>query len=84
MKQFWLVCGMCQTYWAHVFLIGCARHPVTACNPLELGSSVQLPTMFPTLVALRPALAHSTVLMCTHWHVRVPVLWNCGEKKKKG
>ena len=71
MKQFWLVCSMCQTYWAHVFLIGCARHPVTACS--QLGSSVRLPTLFPTLVELLPALAHSAVLVCTHWHMRVPV-----------
>ena len=78
MKQFWLDCGMCKTYWAHVFLIGCARHPVTASNQLELGSIVRLPTLFPTLVASLPAWAHSTVLVCTHWHVRVPVLCNCG------
>ena len=42
MKQFWIVCSMCQTYWAHVFRIGCARHPVTACN--QLGLIVRLPT----------------------------------------
>ena len=78
MKQFWFVCIMCQTYWAHVFLIGCARHPVTACNQPELGSNVQLPTSFPTLVALLPTLAPSAVLVCTHWHVRVPMLGNCG------
>ena len=76
MKQFWFVCSMCQTYWAHVFLSGCARHPVTACSPL--GSSARLPTLFPTLVALLPALAHSAVLVRTHWHMRVPVLSNCG------
>ena len=80
MKQFWLVCSMCQTYWAHAFLVGCARHPATARNQLELGSSVQLPTLFPTLVALLPALAPSAVLVCTHWHVRVPVLCYCGAK----
>ena len=78
MKQFWLVCSMCQTYWAHAVLSGCARQPVTACSPL--GSIVQLPTLFPALVALLPALAHSTVLVCTNWHVRVPVLWNRGAK----
>ena len=75
-KQFWLVCSMCQTYWAHAFLSGCARQLVTACSPL--GSSVRLPTLFPTLVALLPALAHSAVLVRTHWHVRAPVLCNCG------
>ena len=75
-KQFWFVCSMCQTYWAHVFLSGCARQPVTACSPL--GSIVRLPALFPTLAALLPALAHSTVLVCTQWHVCVPVLCNCG------
>ena len=72
MKQFWFVCSMCQTYWAHAFLSGCARHLVTACSPL--GSSVRLPTLCPTLVALLPALAHSAVLVCTHMDVRVPLL----------
>ena len=81
MKHFWLDCSMCQTYWANVFLIGCARHLAPACSQLELGSSIQLPTLFPTLVALLPALAHSVVMMCTHGHVRVPVLWNCGANK---
>ena len=76
MKQFWFVCSICQTYWAHVFLIGCARHPATACS--QLGSSVRLPTLFPTLVALLPALAHPAVMVCTHWHVRAPVVRNCG------
>ena len=75
-KQIWLVCSMCQTYWAHVFLIGCAKHPVPACS--QLGLSVRLPTLFPTLVALMPALTHSTVLVFTHWHVHVPVLCNYG------
>ena len=56
----------------HVFLFGCAGHPVMARS--QLGSSVLLPTLFPTLVELLPALARSTVLVCTHWHVRVPVL----------
>ena len=72
MKTFWLVCSMCQTYWAHVFLFGCARLPVMACS--QLGSIVRLPTLFPTLVALLPSLAHSAVLAHTHWHLRVPVL----------
>ena len=36
--------------------------------------------LVPTLVALLPALAHTTVLVRTHWHVRVPVLCNCGTK----
>ncbi len=71
----WFVCSMCQTYWAHVFPIGCARHHVSACN--QIGSSVRLPTLFP---ALLPTLAHLTVLVCTHWHVGVPVLWNCGAR----
>ena len=75
----WFVCLMCQTYWAHVFLIGCASHPVTACS--QLGSSVRLPTLFPTLVALLPALAYSAVLVCTHWNASVPVLSNCGATK---
>ena len=76
MQQFGFVFSMCQTYWAHVCFIGCAGHPVTACN--QLGSIVRLPTLFPALVALLPTLAHSAVLVCTHWHVRVPMLWNCG------
>ena len=72
MKQFWFVCSMHQTYWAHAFLIGCARHMVKALS--QLGSSVRLPTLLPTLVALLSALAHSTVLVRTRWHVRLPVL----------
>ena len=36
MKQFWFVCSMCQTYWAHVFLIGCARHIVNGMQPAWL------------------------------------------------
>ena len=47
-----------------------------ACS--RLGSSVRLPALFSTLVAPLPALAHSAVLVCTHWHLRVPVLWNYG------
>ena len=38
-------------------------HPVMACN--QLGRIVRLPTLFPTLVALLPALAHSAVLVYT-------------------
>ena len=77
-KQFWFVCSMCQTCRAQVFLIGCARHLVAACS--QLGSRARLPTLCPALVPLLPALAHSAMLVSTHWHVRVPVLWNCGEK----
>ena len=62
MPQFWFVCSMCQTYWAHVFLIGCAWHLAQACS--QLGSNVRLPTLLTTLVALLPALAHSVVFMC--------------------
>ena len=56
----------------------CARHPVMACN--QLGSSVQLPALFPTLVAPLPTSAHLAVLVCTYWHVCVcvPVLRNYG------
>jgi len=59
--------------------VACARLIGPTCFSLvvldtQLGSSVRLPTLFPTLVALLPTLAHSTVLVCTHWHVRVPML----------
>ena len=76
MKQLWFVCSTRPSYWTHVFLIGCARHPATACS--QLGSIVRLPTLFPTLAALLPALAHLALLVCTHWHVRAPVLCDHG------
>ena len=47
-----------------------------ACS--QLRSHVRLSALFPTLVAPLPALAHSAVLVCTHWHVRVPVLCSHG------
>ena len=77
MKHFWFICSMCQNYRAHAFLIGCAGHPVMACS--QLCSSVLLPTLFPTLVELLPALAHSAVLVCTHRYARAPVLRDHGE-----
>ena len=54
------------------------RHLAMACS--QLARIVRLPTLFPTLVALLPALAHTAVLARTHWHMRVPALCNCGAK----
>ena len=50
MTQFLLICSMCQTYSAHVFPMGCARHPTTACS--QLGSSVRLSYLVPHLGAV--------------------------------
>ena len=41
----------------------CARHPVMACS--QLGSSVRLPTLLPTLVALLPTW-HTQPCWCVH------------------